>query len=166
MIAGVKGTRDLLPPETRAWNRVEATAHEVFALYGFDEIRTPTLGRGMLTGEIKAPESLAEDDARKAHPRFQAENFEHNRHLVEELEKHAAGLGITAAQLALAWVLARRENIVPIPGTKRRKWLEQDLGALDITLTREVNTALEELFTPGAVQGERYHAYAMQAVNR
>jgi len=156
-----------LQTEYSLWTRDPEKEHlELCQELGIAFVAYSPLGRGMLTGTLTAADSLADDDARRMHPRFQGENFEHNRHVVAELEKRAAALGITAAQLALAWIFSRGEHIVPIPGTKKRKWLEQNLGAMEVSLAESEIKSLEELFAPGAVQGDRYHAFAMQAVNR
>ncbi|WP_214415745.1 aldo/keto reductase [Sphaerisporangium fuscum] len=114
------------------------------------------LGRGFLTGAITSPEQLADDDFRATNPRFQGENFAANRALVAEIQKLAEAKDVTPAQLALAWVLAQGEGIVPIPGTKRRSYLEQNVAATDIALTAEELAALEKAAPRDAVAGERY----------
>jgi aryl-alcohol dehydrogenase-like predicted oxidoreductase len=114
------------------------------------------LGRGFLTGTIEKPEDLAADDFRRTNPRFQEENFRKNLALAGLIRQMAAGKGCTAAQLALAWVLSRGEDIVPIPGTKRRKWLEENIAALDVTLTEEDRLHLEAIAPRGVAAGERY----------
>jgi aryl-alcohol dehydrogenase-like predicted oxidoreductase len=98
------------------------------------------LGRGFLTGQIKRVEDLDQDDWRRSSPRFQGENFQRNLDLVAKIEQIAGRKGCTPAQLALAWVLAQGDDIVPIPGTKRRKYLEENLGALDVRLTRSISS--------------------------
>ncbi|MFP2923751.1 aldo/keto reductase [Pyxidicoccus sp. 3LG] len=118
------------------------------------------LGRGFLTGQIKRFEDLAEDDYRRSSPRFQGENFQRNLKLVEHIERLAKELGCTPAQLALAWVLSRGRDLVPIPGTKRRKYLDENLGALDVKLTQEVLDTIESVAPPGVAAGERYPASA------
>lgn len=124
------------------------------------------LGRGFLSGKFKRPEDLPEDDYRHNHPRFQGENFEANLRLVARVEAMAKEKGCTPSQLALAWVLAQGEDVVPIPGTKRRKYLEENAGALDLTLSAEDLARLNQAMPPGATAGERYHAYAMKAIDR
>ncbi len=114
------------------------------------------LGRGFLTGTLAAPDDLAADDFRRTNPRFQEENFRKNLALAGLIRQMAAGKGCTAAQLALAWVLSRGEDIVPIPGTKRRKWLEENIAALEVTLTDEEQRRLEAIAPKGVAAGERY----------
>jgi len=123
------------------------------------------LGRGFLTGAIQRPEDFAEDDYRRTSPRFQGENFTRNLHLVEQVEALAQRKGCKASQLALAWVLAQGEDIVPIPGTKRRRYLEENVGAVEIALTPEERTALDAFFPPDAVAGLRYPEEMMRLVN-
>jgi aryl-alcohol dehydrogenase-like predicted oxidoreductase len=122
------------------------------------------LGRGFLSGEIRSIDDLAEDDFRRYAPRFQGENFARNLELVREIEKIAAEKGVTSSQLALAWVLAQGEDIVPIPGTKRVKYVEQNAAAVDLALTPEDLGRIEEVFPLGAAAGERYPD--MSSVNR
>jgi aryl-alcohol dehydrogenase-like predicted oxidoreductase len=114
------------------------------------------LGRGFLTGAIKSPEDFDADDTRRQHPRFQGENFKRNLELVEKVKQLAGQAGATASQLALAWVLAQGEDIVPIPGTKRRKYLEENAAAVDLTLAPELVAELKNIFPPDAAAGERY----------
>ncbi|MGH8176714.1 MAG: aldo/keto reductase [Steroidobacter sp.] len=114
------------------------------------------LGRGFLTGAIRSPEDFEADDFRRNHPRFQGENFARNLQLVEELKRVAEDKGCTPAQLALAWMLARGENIVPIPGTKQRRRLDENLGAMEIVLDAGVLAGIDAIFPPGAVAGARY----------
>jgi aryl-alcohol dehydrogenase-like predicted oxidoreductase len=122
------------------------------------------LGRGFLTGQIKRFEDLAEDDYRRSAPRFQGENFQKNLDLVTRIEEIAAEKKCTPAQLALAWVMAQGDHIVPIPGTKRRKYLEENVGALDVELTEEDLRRIDEVAHKGATAGQRYAD--MSAVNR
>ncbi|HEX8846050.1 MAG TPA: aldo/keto reductase [Pyrinomonadaceae bacterium] len=124
------------------------------------------LGRGFLTGGFKKPEDLAATDRRRMFPRFQGENFEKNLALVRRVEEIAEEKGCTPAQLALSWVLAQGEEIVPIPGTKRRKYLEQNVAALDVELTPEDLRRIEEIAPKGVASGTRYPEEAMRAVNR
>jgi aryl-alcohol dehydrogenase-like predicted oxidoreductase len=114
------------------------------------------LGRGFLTGEIKRYEDFAADDYRRLNPRFQGDNFGHNLTLVEKVRELAAAKGCSAAQLALAWVLAQGDDIVPIPGTKRRKYLEQNIRAVDIALSAADLAALDAAFPQHAAAGARY----------
>ena len=123
------------------------------------------LGRGFLTGQIKSPSDLAEDDWRRTVPRFSAENFGKNLELVGEVERLAADESCTAAQLALAWVLARGDDIVPIPGTKRVRYLDDNIGALDVKLSDEDLARLDAILPPGAAAGERNTEAAMATVN-
>lgn len=124
------------------------------------------LGRGMLAGMFGAEGDLAEDDARRNHPRFQGENFEKNRALVSALDEIANGKGITLAQLALAWALSRGEFIVPIPGTKKRTRFEENLAAMEIELSPDEIAEIDRIAPPGAAAGTRYPERAMNAVNR
>ena len=124
------------------------------------------LGRGFLSGEIKSPDDFAADDFRRIQPRFQGENFQQNLALVARVQTMARAKGCTAAQLALAWVLAQGDDIVPIPGTKRVKYLEQNVAAVDLVLTPADLAAIESAFPRHAVAGERYQTTAMAALNR
>ncbi|MBA3692768.1 MAG: aldo/keto reductase [Acidobacteria bacterium] len=123
------------------------------------------LGRGFLSGEIKRFEDLAADDYRRQSPRFQGENFDKNIKLVEKVEEIARAKGVTTSQLALAWVLAQGQDIVPIPGTKRRKYLEQNAEAAEIILSQEELAAIEDVFPKDAVSGLRYPEAMMKSVN-
>ncbi|MDQ3942766.1 MAG: aldo/keto reductase, partial [Actinomycetota bacterium] len=124
------------------------------------------LGRGFLTGALKSVEDLPEGDARAARfPRFQEENFKQNLELVERVREIADEKGATPGQLAIAWLLRQGEDIVPIPGTKRRKYLEENAAAADITLTDEDLARIEEAMPKGSVAGERYAEQQMRAVN-
>jgi aryl-alcohol dehydrogenase-like predicted oxidoreductase len=123
------------------------------------------LGRGFLTGQIKRFEDLAEDDYRRHSPRFQGENFRRNLDLVRRIEQLAAEKGCTPAQLALAWVLAQGQDIVPIPGTKRRKYLEENVGALSVKLTPEDLRRIDEVAPRDAAAGTRYPENMMHTVN-
>ena len=124
------------------------------------------LGRGFLTGQIKSPDDLAPDDYRRNAPRFQGDNFQQNLDLVREVEAIAREKGCTPAQLALAWVLAQGEDIVPIPGTKRRTYLEQNLGALEVQLSPDDLAHIGRVVPSNAAAGTRYAAPQMQALNR
>jgi aryl-alcohol dehydrogenase-like predicted oxidoreductase len=114
------------------------------------------LGRGFLTGAFTSPDDFADDDFRKHHPRFQGANFDRNLALVARVQELAQEKGVTPAQLALAWVLSRGDDIVPIPGTKRRKYLEENAGASDVELTDDDLAKIEEAFPKGATAGDRY----------
>jgi aryl-alcohol dehydrogenase-like predicted oxidoreductase len=114
------------------------------------------LGRGFLTGQIRKPCDLAPDDWRHTSPRFQGENFQKNLDLVKKIEELAEKQKVKASQLALAWVLAQGEDIVPIPGTKRRSYLEENVAAADLQLTQEELAALDAIAPKGVAQGERY----------
>lgn len=122
------------------------------------------LGRGFLTGQIKRPEDLAPDDYRRMSPRFSPENFAKNLLLVNKVEEFARARKCTPAQLALAWVLAQGEGIVPIPGTKRRRYLEENLAALDVKLDESDLAALDAIAPQGAAAGLRYPQMAMSTI--
>ena len=124
------------------------------------------LGRGFLTGRFKKYDDLPQDDYRRNHPRFQGENFERNLQLVEVVESIAREKNASASQIGLAWLLAQGEEIVPIPGTKRRTYLEENLGALDVRLSQTDLRRIEEAFPYGAAAGPRYPEQAMAALNR
>ena len=124
------------------------------------------LGRGFLTGQIQKPEDLAADDYRRNSPRFQGENFQKNLALVSEIAAIAAGKKCTPAQLALAWVLAQGNDIVPIPGTKRRNYLDENLGALDVVLSKQDMARIDRALPQGAAAGGRYPEGSMAALNR
>jgi aryl-alcohol dehydrogenase-like predicted oxidoreductase len=124
------------------------------------------LGRGFLTGRFRSFDDLAPDDYRRTSPRFQGKNFKKNLELVKHIEKMAAEKRCTPAQLALAWVLAQSEDIVPIPGTKRRKYLEENVAALDVNLTPQDLKRIDAIAPKGAAAGMRYAEAAMAAVNR
>jgi aryl-alcohol dehydrogenase-like predicted oxidoreductase len=123
------------------------------------------LGRGFLTGTIKSPDDFAADDYRRSHPRFQGENFHKNLALVEQVKKLAAQKHCTPAQLALAWVLARGNHVIPIPGTRRIAALEENLAALDVTLTAAEIAGIDAVFPPDAAAGDRYHGVMMNLLN-
>jgi aryl-alcohol dehydrogenase-like predicted oxidoreductase len=123
------------------------------------------LGRGFLTGEIKSLEDFPADDYRRMSPRFQGENFAKNLALVDRIREMAHAKGCTPSQLALAWVLAQGDDVIPIPGTKRRKYLEENVAALDVQLDRDDLTRIDEIAPKGVAAGERYPAAMMQFVN-
>ncbi|HEY4595074.1 MAG TPA: aldo/keto reductase, partial [Thermoanaerobaculia bacterium] len=124
------------------------------------------LGRGFLTGQIQRFEDLAPDDYRRHSPRFQGENFQKNLDLVRRIEEIAKSKSCTPAQLALAWVLAQGDDLVPIPGTKRRQYLEENVGALDVTLTAEDLRRIDEVAPKGVAAGMRYPEAIMAMVGR
>ena len=123
------------------------------------------LGRGFLTGALKTADDFADDDYRRFSPRFQGDNFAKNLLLVEQVESLAAEKGVTAGQLALAWVLAQGDYLIPIPGTKQRKYLEQNVAALEVKLNASELAALEAIFPASAVAGLRYTEEVMQQLN-
>ena len=114
------------------------------------------LGRGFLTGRFTKPEDFEADDFRRSHPRFQGENLARNLALVERVRAIANEKGCTPGQLALAWVMRRGEDIVPIPGTKHVRYLEENVAALDVELTDDDLARLDEVAPPGAAAGDRY----------
>jgi aryl-alcohol dehydrogenase-like predicted oxidoreductase len=122
------------------------------------------LGRGFLTGQIKTFEDLEPDDYRRQSPRFQGENFQKNLDLVAKIDEIATSKGCTPAQLALAWVLAQGEDQVPIPGTKRRKYLEENLGALDVSLTADDLVRIDEIAPKDVAAGPRYPPAMMATI--
>jgi aryl-alcohol dehydrogenase-like predicted oxidoreductase len=123
------------------------------------------LGRGFLTGQLKTPDDFPPDDMRRSLPRFTGENFQRNLDLVEKVRELAASKNVTPSQLALGWLLAQGNDIAPIPGTKRRKYLAENLGAVDVTFTAEELAELDQAFPPEAVAGDRYSASAMGMVD-
>jgi aryl-alcohol dehydrogenase-like predicted oxidoreductase len=123
------------------------------------------LGRGFLTGRFRTFEDLPEDDYRRNSPRFQGGNFQKNLDLVERVEEIARRKQCTPAQLALAWLLAQGEDIVPIPGTKQRRYLEENVGALEVELTSADLEEIEEVAPKGAAVGDRYHEAGMRTIN-
>ncbi|MFI8483282.1 aldo/keto reductase [Pseudomonas sp. NPDC078700] len=138
-------------------NQVLATCREL----GIAFVPYSPLGRGFLTGALKSPEDFAEDDYRRFSPRFQGENFAKNLQLVTQVEQLAQDKGVKASQLALAWVLAQGNDIVPIPGTKRRRYLEENIAALEINLSTAELGALNAIFPAQAAAGDRYGAESM-----
>jgi aryl-alcohol dehydrogenase-like predicted oxidoreductase len=152
--------------ELSLWSRdAEAEVIPTLRELGIGYVAYSPLGRGFLTGQIKSPDDFAPDDFRRNHPRFQGENFEKNIQLVRGVEALAREKGCTTAQLALAWVLAQGEDIVPIPGTKHIRYLDENIGALDVTLTDADLRRLDAILPPGAAAGPRYAEQAMAAVN-
>ncbi|MFL6721001.1 MAG: aldo/keto reductase, partial [Sphingomonas sp.] len=153
--------------ELSLWSRdAEAEVLPTVRELGIGYVAYSPLGRGFLSGRFKSTDDFPDDDFRKYHPRFQGENFEKNIALVREVEEMAREKGCTTAQLALAWVLAEGEDVVPIPGTKRRKYLDENIGALEVELTAEDLRRIDEILPPGAAAGPRYHERGMETVNR
>jgi aryl-alcohol dehydrogenase-like predicted oxidoreductase len=155
-----------LQSEYSLWTRdpereILATCREL----GIGFVAYSPLGRGFLTGQLKNFEDLEADDYRRFSPRFQGENFQKNLDLVKEVEKMAREKGCKPSQLALAWVLAQGDDIVPIPGTKRRKYLEENAAAVDLKLTADELQRLSDVFPSGAASGPRYTEQMMSLVN-
>jgi aryl-alcohol dehydrogenase-like predicted oxidoreductase len=156
-----------LQTEYSLWTRdVEAEILPVCRELGIGFVAYSPLGRGFLTAKFKRAEDLPPGDWRRNSPRFQGENFMHNRELVERIESLAIRKKCTAAQLALGWLLAQGGDIVPIPGTKRRKYLEDNVAALNVELTPTEIKEISSAMPPGAAAGKRYPEASMQAVNR
>jgi aryl-alcohol dehydrogenase-like predicted oxidoreductase len=156
-----------LQSEYSLWSREpEDGILDVCRELGVGFVAYSPLGRGFLTGQIKRFEDLADDDYRRQSPRFQGENFQKNLQLVSRVEEIAREKGCTPAQLALAWVMAQGQDIVPIPGTKRRKYLEENAGALDVELTEADLKRIDEVAPRGVAAGTRYPAAMMSSVNR
>jgi aryl-alcohol dehydrogenase-like predicted oxidoreductase len=146
-----------LQTEYSLWTRdPEAEILPTVRELGIGFVPYSPLGRGFLSGRFQRPEDLPEGDFRRNNPRFQGENFERNLELVERVREIAAEKGCTPSQLALAWVLAQGDDIVPIPGTKHRKYLEENVGALDVQLTDDDLRRLDEAAPFGATAGDRY----------
>ncbi len=156
-----------LQTEYSLWSRdPEAEILPTVRELGIGFVAYSPLGRGFLTGQFKSLDDLPADDVRRSHPRFQGEHFQKNLDLVHKIEQLAATKGCTPSQLALAWVLAQGEDIVPIPGTKRAKYLDDNLAALHVPLAPEELSQIDALLPPGSTSGERYHAQAMKAIDR
>ena len=154
-----------LQSEWSLWTRdPEAEVLPTVRELGIGFVAYSPLGRGFLSGEIKSLDDLSEDDWRRRGPRFQPENFQQNLDLVARVEEIAGEQGVTPSQLALAWVLAQGDDVVPIPGTKRRSYLEQNAAAAAVELTGEDLRRLDEAFPQGAAAGDRYPD--MSTVNR
>jgi aryl-alcohol dehydrogenase-like predicted oxidoreductase len=156
-----------LQTEYSLWSRDPET--ELLPLcreMGITFVAYSPLGRGFLTGQIRSLDDLAPDDWRRHNPRFQAENFQKNLDLVADIERLAKDKGVKPSQLALAWVLAKGEEVVPIPGTKRIQYLEENAAAATIQLSDREMKALDAALPPGAADGTRYPEAGMKAVNR
>ncbi len=146
-----------LQSEWSLWTRdLEAEVLGVAREHGIGIVPFSPLGRGFLTGAIRSPEDFADDDWRRTHPRFTGEAFAANLRLVDAVRAMADERGCTAGQLALAWVLAQGDDVVPIPGTKRRSYLEENVGAAAVELSADDLRRLGEIAPPGAAQGGRY----------
>jgi len=156
-----------LQSEYSLWTRdPEAEILGVCRELGIGFVPYSPLGRGFLTGKIQKPEDLPDDDYRKTTPRFQGDNFQRNLDLVKRVEEIAREKRCTPAQLALAWVLAQGEDIVPIPGTKRRKYLQENIGALDVDLTSNDLERIDEVAPKDAFAGSRYPEAMMKLLKR
>jgi aryl-alcohol dehydrogenase-like predicted oxidoreductase len=146
-----------LQPEYSLWTRdpedeVLPTVREL----GIGFVAYSPLGRGFLSGQICSTDDLDEDDFRRANPRFQGANFARNLEVVERVRAMAYAKGVTASQLALAWVLSRGDDVIPIPGTKRRRYLEENVASVEVELTPAEIDDIESVFPKGAIAGERY----------
>ena len=156
-----------LQTEYSLWSRepeeeILSTVREL----GIGFVAYSPLGRGFLCGKIKSVDDLEENDFRRHSPRFQGENFQKNLDLVDKVEEIAKRKGVTPAQLALAWVLAQGNDIVPIPGTKHVKYLNENVKAVEIKLTQDELEEIEEIMPIGAAEGDRYAEAGMKTVNR
>jgi aryl-alcohol dehydrogenase-like predicted oxidoreductase len=155
-----------LQSEYSLWTReIEADVLPTLRELGIGFVPFSPLGRGFLSGELKHPDDLAENDFRRNLPRFQGENFFKNLELVEAVKTLSLEKGITPGQLALAWVLSKGEQVVPIPGTKRVKYLQENMLALEVALSPEDISRLEAVFPVGAISGERYGVANMKLVD-
>jgi aryl-alcohol dehydrogenase-like predicted oxidoreductase len=156
-----------LQSEYSLWTRdVETQILPACRELGIGFVPFSPLGRGFLTGQIQSPDDFPEDDMRRHLPRFQGKNFEKNIQLVERIKEIAAEKGRTPGQLALAWVLAQGDDIVPIPGTKRRQYLEENIQALEVQLNADDFRQIEEAMPREAIAGQRYSEDMMRMVNR
>ncbi len=156
-----------LQTEYSLWTRdVEQEILPLVRELGIGFVAYSPLGRGFLSGRFRKPEDLPPDDYRRNHPRFAGENFRRNLDLVARVEEIAREKKVTASQLALAWVLAQGEDVVPIPGTKRRKYLEQNAAAVQVRLDAEDLRRIDEAAPRGAAAGDRYPAAGMLTLNR
>jgi aryl-alcohol dehydrogenase-like predicted oxidoreductase len=156
-----------LQTEYSLWTRDPENGHlEACKELGITFVAYSPIGRGFLSGRFKPSEIIPEDDYRRNNPRFQAENIEHNYKLVEIIEKMAKNKNCTSVQLAIAWVMSQRDFIVPIPGTKRINYLEENIGALNVNLNEGDLKYLNEAAPLGFTKGLRYPALAMNALNK
>lgn len=157
----------MLQTEYSLWTRdPESDVLPVCRELGISLVAYSPLGRGFLTGTFKKPEEIAQDDLRRHMPRFKGENFNRNLQLVDKISEISKKKNCTLAQLALAWLLAQGEDIIPIPGTKRSKRLEENLKALDIQLSDDDLQLIEAAAPRGATAGTRYPKEIMNTVNR
>jgi aryl-alcohol dehydrogenase-like predicted oxidoreductase len=155
-----------LQTEYSLWSRdVEADILPTCRELGITLVAYSPLGRGFLTGQFKSFEDFAPDDYRRFSPRFQGENFDKNLQLVTKLEEMAREKGVSASQLALAWVLGRGSDIIPIPGTKRIKYLEENIAAAEVSLTPEDFARIEAAFPVDAAAGQRYPEASLGTIN-
>jgi aryl-alcohol dehydrogenase-like predicted oxidoreductase len=155
-----------LQTEYSLWTRdVEEAILPTCRELGIGFVAYSPLGRGFLTGTIEGTDSLSESDRRHLHPRFSRENMEKNMRLVEVLRKAGKEMGATPAQIALGWVLSRGEDVVPIPGTKKVKWLEENVAATELKLSAGLLSELEKTFAPGVTAGLRYPERDMAKLN-
>jgi len=156
-----------LQTEYSLWSRdVEQEILPTVRELGIGFVAYSPLGRGFLSGQFRKPEDIPADDWRRNSPRFQGENFHRNLELVKRIEEIAREKKATPSQLALAWVLSRGKDVVPIPGTKRRKYLEENVAALQIRLSSEDLRRIDQVAPRGVAAGDRYAAASMRAVNR
>jgi aryl-alcohol dehydrogenase-like predicted oxidoreductase len=156
-----------LQTEYSLWTReVESEILPACRELGIGFVAYSPLGRGFLTGKFKTEQEIPEGDRRRDMPRFQGENFQKNLDVVKRIEQMAKSKGCQASQIALAWVLSRGNDIVPIPGTKRIKYLEENAAAIRLTLSPAELNELEQILPPGKAAGDRYHAQGMAAVGR
>jgi aryl-alcohol dehydrogenase-like predicted oxidoreductase len=156
-----------LQSEYSLWERnLEPRIIPLLRELGIGLVPFAPLGRGFLTGEVKRAEELPEGDFRRGDPRYQGENFDANVRAASAVRAVAETKGVTAAQIALAWLLHKGPDIVPIPGTKRRKYLEENMGAADVSLSKEEMSALEAALAPEKVSGPRYGEKQMAQVDR
>ena len=156
-----------LQTELSLWTRdAEAEILPTVRALGLGFVAYSPLGRGFLTGRFQTPGDLATDDNRHNIPRFQGENFQRNRDLVSKVEELAMRKKCTPGQLALAWVLSRGDDVVPIPGTKQIPYLDQNLGALEVKLSGYELQEIDALLPSGSTAGDRYSAQAMRAIDR
>ena len=154
-----------LQTEYSLWSRdVEREILPTCRELGIGFVPYSPLGRGFLSGELKSLDDLPVDDVRRSQPRFQGENFQKNLELVDKLAQMARMKGCTTSQLALAWVHAQGQDIIPIPGTKRRRYLDENVAALGVQLSREALDEIENVFPAGAATGDRYAAAMMARV--
>lgn len=156
-----------LQTEYSLWSRdPEGELLDTVRELGIGFVAYSPLGRGFLTAKITSLDDLADNDWRRSMPRFEQENFGRNLELVERIKALAARKGCSTAQLALAWVLAQGDDIVPIPGTKRRRYLEENIGALDVHLAPDELAEIDAILPAGAAAGSRYSAPGMRTISR